>query len=91
LLEARVLRRPAGCAQSGKLERHLLGHDLLRREPKQRSLIIVGEWNLDHLSAFTADGEGELAVAGAMTAGDEGCARLEPVPMPFSMSSASAR
>ena len=46
---------------------------------EQRRLVLVGQRDLDHLVALPADGEGELAVAGAMAAGDEGRARLEPV------------
>src|SRR5680860_139494 len=64
--------RTAGFAMAGKLERHLLGHDLLRREREQRRPVLIGEWNLDHFLAHTADGEGELAIAGAMAAGDKG-------------------
>src|SRR6476661_10875636 len=71
------LGRAAGLAQPGDFERDLLRRDVLRREREQHPLVFVTQRNLDDLLALAANGEGGLAVAGAVVAGDEGRAGLQ--------------
>src|SRR6478672_7386959 len=71
--------RAAGLAKPSDFERDLLRRDVLRRERTQQALVLVAQGDLNNLLALPADGEGGLAVAGAMIAGNEGRAGLEPM------------